>query len=202
MDKAQVKQNMIQFGHWIALSASIVILAFVFLFSGNKKAEKEIKRCAKVYKKFRKKLKLAQVPKKEVFPYYEQLKNNWTSSAKAIPGPGQDNIYEGAVLITKEGAAPEQQFMNVPRSFNLNKGDNSINLRWRAPSPYNNKNLPTIDGYILHKSWKNDKGKKQVKIFNLTKMRFFDKKLKPRVRYYYKVCAYTTNLKAKKWLAL
>lgn len=200
MQQIDVKQNLVEFGGYIAAGVSVVIVAIALVFGGTSSlAQKKLKEADNLKDRLQKAMQSSVPEEQKVKDYVAMQQKNWQQTVKLEKAPGPEYFYERAKFKFIHPVPPAQQWINAPENLVVEVGMEKISVKWDAPPDLEEKKMAEITGYFLYKRW-TDRGKKESKILDFRgrdNTSYEDPKAESKVEYFYKVCAYTDNKEAK-----
>lgn len=198
MNNLDPQELLLQFGHWVVVGVSVIVIIGVLALGGDERAEKALELAEKNFTQLKASANNSSDKNNELPDYLKQLKNNWRLHKKTLSAPTQDSFYEKAKITFKHAVPPTRQWISKPQNLELEVGRESINISWDPPPPLPGKEMTETAGYFLLKRWE-IKGQKYTKIFEFSEIdnSYQDKKVESKIDYFYKVAAYTENKKAK-----
>lgn len=204
MNQLDAKQILVEFGHWIALGVSVVLVGVALLVGGDVKSKKEQKKIQKSLDRLTRAMKSNKAKLKSIPDYYKISQGNWTLATKAEQGPLNEYLYQKAKITFKHAVPPTHQWINKPEGISVEVDREKITVSWDVPpalfdSKGKQKEKTNIVGYHLMKRWMAD-GRRFEKIEEIKsedKTSFEDTRVEAKIKYYYKVRAFSDNTEAK-----
>ena len=200
MKQINIKAAFIEFGHFIALGVSILIVLTTLIFGGGVKGgEKALKDAQKNKKKLQENLDSSRPETATVGDFLGMLQKNWEQTIPLEKAPSHDSFYEPPKIKFIIPVPPAQQWINGSENITVDVQMEKLTVKWDEPTDLSDKDPAVIDGYFLIRRWE-DRGKKGEKIIEFigkASTLYDDIHVESKIAYYYKVCAYTENKEAK-----
>ncbi len=199
MQNDELKELLAKQGHFMAIGVAVLVIVGTYFMAHDAKVEKSLKKI----RGDRDKIKSISSRKPELPPEIDSVlalvKGNWEKEFVLTAAPGQEALYPPGQYDFDYEIAPADRWISPPVGLELTIGRESIEVAWEIPEGEPGKNMATIGGYHLIKTWK-DGGKNQQKVIVINdedETSHQDTEVETRLDYSYKIRTFATNVQAK-----